>query len=86
MGGKNNKGKIDQDINYPIDANKWIKELFIISDISKKNKEKDIQTNDTSSDITEKYNEKIISGFILTPVLKTMSQDIYSNNYYMNID
>jgi hypothetical protein len=43
--------------------------------------------NDTSANKIPDFNsEKIIPGYIFTPVLKTMSQDIYSNNYYMNID
>jgi hypothetical protein len=85
MGEKTDK--IDQDINHPIEDD-WIKELFTISkksDESEKKEDKDTPANDTSSAETI-YSKEIIPGFILTPVLKTMSQDIYSNNYYMNID
>jgi hypothetical protein len=85
--GENNIGKINQDISQPIDDD-WIKELFTISkksEESEKKEDKDTPTNDTSSAETI-YSKEIIPGFILTPVLKTMSQDIYSNNYYMNID
>jgi hypothetical protein len=85
--GENNIGKINQDISQPIDDD-WIKELFTISkksEESEKKEDKDTPTNDTSSAKTI-YSKEIIPGFILTPVLKTMSQDIYSNNYYMNID
>ena len=77
--GENNTDKIDQDINHPIEDD-WIKGLFTISKKTEKNEDKDI-------DVTGSYNSKeIIPGFILTPVLKTMSQNIYSNEYYMNID
>jgi hypothetical protein len=87
MGSKENCDKIDQDINHEI-SDYWINKLFTISkksEESEKKEDKDTPTNDTSSAETI-YSKEIIPGFILTPVLKTMSQDIYSNNYYMNID
>ena len=90
MGSKENCNKIDQDINHEI-SYYWIDKLFTISKKTKKKEDEDMtennNLNDASSDKSNSYNkETIIPGFILTPVLKTMSQDIYSNNYYMNID
>ena len=88
MGSKENCGKIDQDINHPI-GDDWIDKLFTISKKSQefeKENNKDTPTNDNFSNATNSYSKEIIPGFILTPVLKTMSQNIYSNEYYMNID
>jgi hypothetical protein len=87
MGSKENCDKIDQDINHEI-SDYWINKLFTISkksEESEKKEDKDTPTNDTSSAETI-YSKEIIPGFILTPVLKTMSENIYSNDYYMNID
>jgi hypothetical protein len=86
MGGENNIGKIDKDINCEI-SDYWINKLFTISSKeSEKKEDNDTPTNDNSSNVTDSYSKEIIPGFILTPVLKTMSQNIYSNEYYMNID
>jgi hypothetical protein len=85
--GENNIGKINQDINHEISKD-WIDRLFDISkksDESEKKEDKDTPANDTSLAETN-YSKEIIPGFILTPVLKTMSENIYSNDYYMNID
>jgi hypothetical protein len=90
MGSKENCGKIGQDINHEI-SKEWIDKLFTISSkktnkSEKKEDDKDAPTNDNSSAETIPYSKEIIPGYILTPVLKTMSQNIYSNEYYMNID
>jgi hypothetical protein len=90
MGDRENIGKIDQDINHEI-SDYWINKLFTISKKTKKKEDEDTtknnNLNDSSSDKAGSYDKQtIIPGFILIPVLKTMSQDNYSNNYYMNID
>ena len=86
-------GLIDQDIDCQI-SDQWINKLFIIS--KKKNYTDDNSSNkqgNSISDILLSYKEvkdfnsqEIIPGYTLTPVLKTMSQDIYANEYYINID
>jgi hypothetical protein len=88
MGGDENINKIDEDINCKIN-DEQIKELFIVS--SKFNESENILKNDNSKEsfsdkTTTTYKNNMIPGYILTPVLKTMSQNIYSNEYYINID
>ena len=86
-------GLIDQDINCSI-SNQWINMLFTISKKKKysENDSTDQQDESTSDillgykEITDFNSQEIIPGYILTPVLKTMSQDIYANQYYMSID
>ena len=91
--GENNTGKIDQEINWTI-GEEQINNLFTVSkksNESEKKEEENILKNDNSNESFSneeppRYKKNMIPGYILTPVLKTMSQDIYSNNYFLNID
>ena len=86
-------GLIDQDIDCSI-TDQWINKLFTISQKKKNTEANSVsQQNDATSDILTGYKEiqyfnsqEIIPGYTLTPVLKTMTQDIYANEYYMKID
>ena len=80
-------GQIDQDIDCPI-SEQWINKLFTIYKEKKFVENNPIKVDDESLryELVVKYSQEIIAGYILTPVLKTMSQDIYANSYFMNID
>ena len=86
-------GLIDQDLDCPI-SDQWINDLFAIFKRKNHTENNSFDSQDDStSDILTGYSEihdfnsqEIIPGYTLIPVLKTMSQDIYANNYYMNID
>ena len=79
---------IGQDIDCEI-KDEWINKLFTISKKKNNNSNDSTKNNDGNSVnvINAEYSSKeIIPGYILTPVLKTMTEDIYANNYYLNID
>ena len=86
-------GQIFNDIDYPIN-DQWINELFTIN--KKKNHTEDdsfASQNNSAPTILPGYKEinefnsrEIIPGYTLIPVLKTMSQDIYDNEYYISIN
>ena len=88
MGSKENCNKIDQDIDNPIEDD-WIKKLFTISRRKNKN-EIALAKNNLNNQVYEKIDhydsEAIIPGYILTPVLKKMTENIYANTYEISID